>query len=307
MTALKGQNFRILVYDTAASKFKCVGMSTNCSITLGSNSEEASTKDDTGNAKKPEITSKNWQVSVESLDMQDIVSLLTAMRSFQKFTLLWDEVGTSDNQTPQVAAFARTGSAYLTDLSLTLNNRTNASKSLQFSGTGQLAKITSTPAYEVVTPSRSFTKGQYLRLFLGSDNTATPSKVICFPTDLSFHCSVSVESASTKDTTGDWEVQEPTDLTFDISTNAKVRGADTITSAVGGQGLADLQDIYEASLPVRFQIANVSGDNNRTKGPVLVEGSVVLSQLQIDSPNRQDSTYTATLNGWGDFEVASES
>ena len=201
MTALKGQNFRILVYDTTASKFKCVGMSTNCSITLGTNSEESSTKDDTGNAKKPEIVSKNWQVSVESLDMQDIVALLTAMRNFDKFTLLWDEVGTTDNQTPQGAAFARTGSAYLTDLSITLNNRTNCSKSLQFSGTGQLAKVTSTPAYEVVTPNRSFTKGQYLRLFLGSDNTNTPSKVISFPTDLSFHVSMSVESASTKDTT----------------------------------------------------------------------------------------------------------
>ena len=307
MATLKGQNFRILVYDTAASKFKCVGMSTNCSITLGSNSEEASTKDDTGSAKKPEITSKNWQVSVESLDMQDIASLLTAMRNFQKFTLLWDEVATTDNQTPQQAGFARTGSAYLTDLSITLNNRTNCSKSLQFSGTGQLAKITSAPAYEVVTPNRSFTKGQYLRLFLGDDNTATPSKVIAFPTDLSFHISMSVESASTKDTTGDWEVQEPTDLTFDISTNAKVRGADTITSSVGGQGLADLQDIYEASLPVKFQIANVSGDNNRTKGPVLVQGSVVLSQLQIDGQNRSDATYSATLNGWGDYEVPTPS
>lgn len=307
MAQLKGQNFRILTYDSAASKFKCIGMATNCSITLGTNSDSASTKDDVGSAKKDEITSKNWQVSVESLDMQDIVAILTAMKSFQKFTLLWDEVSTADNQSPVGAGFARTGSAYLTDLSLTLNNRTNCSKSLQFTGTGQLAKVTTTPAYEVVTPTRAFTKGQYLRLFLGDDNTATPSKVIAFPTDLSFHVSISVESASTKDTTGDWEIQEPTELSFDISTNAKVRGADTITSSVGGQALADLQDIYEASNPVKFQIANVSGDNNRTKGPVLVEGSVILSQLQIDGQNRSDATYSATLNGWGEYLIGSGS
>ena len=43
---LKGQNFRILTFDSTASKFKCVGMATNCTVTLTNNTDDASTKDD---------------------------------------------------------------------------------------------------------------------------------------------------------------------------------------------------------------------------------------------------------------------
>jgi hypothetical protein len=31
---------------------------------------------------------------------------------------------------------------------------------------------------------------------------------------------------------------------------------------------------------------------------------VVLTQLAINGPNRQNADYTATLNGYGDYEVA---
>ena len=50
MATLKGQNFRILTYDTTESKFKCIGMATNCTVTLNGNTEDASTKDDVSNA-----------------------------------------------------------------------------------------------------------------------------------------------------------------------------------------------------------------------------------------------------------------
>ena len=73
-----------------------------------------------------------------------------------------------------------------------------------------------------------------------------------------------------------------------------------------GQSLANLQDIYEAQSPVKFQIANVSGDNNRTKGTVIVEGSVIVSNLQINMPNRQSSDYTAQMNGYGNYTVGED-
>ena len=100
-------------------------------------------------------------------------------------------------------------------------------------------------------------------------------------------------------------MQEPTGLSFDISTSALVRSGDTITSAVGAQTLSDLQTIYESSSPVKFQIANVSGDNNRTKGSVIVSGSVVITALSIQSQDRNAVTYDATLNGYSDFTVGS--
>lgn len=303
MASLKGQNFRILTYDETASKFKCVGMATNCTVNLTANTDDASTKDDVGGAQKPEVTSKSWQVSVESLSVADTAAILTAIKNYLKFTLLWDEVATSDNQTPVEAGFARTGSAYLNDVTFNFNDRENASKSLQFTGVGQLAKITTTPAFEEITPSSAYTKGQFVRLFLGSDNSATPAKVIASAKSLSLHVSLSLEDATTKDTNGDWQVQEPTGISFDISSNALVRSGDTITSSVDGQSLSDIMDIYEASSPVKFQIANVSGANNRTKGTVLVSGSVIIASLSINAQNRQNATYDTTLNGYGEYTV----
>ena len=293
------------MYDTTASKFKCIAMASNATINLTANTDDASTKDDVGGAQKPTVTSKSWQVSVESFSMADIATLLTAVKNFTKFTLLWDEVATTDNQTPEEAGFARTGSAYLNDFTVNFNDRENSTKSIQFTGIGQLAKITTTPAFEAITPSSTYTKGQFVRLFLGSDNTTTPAAVIASAKSLSFHCSLSLEDSTTKDTTGDWQVQEPTGISFDISSNALVRSGDTITSSVGGQTLADLMDIYEASSPVKFQIANVSGDNNRTKGSVIVSGSVIISSLNITAGNRQTATYDCSLSGYGDYTVGS--
>ena len=303
MATLKGQNFRVLMYDTTASKFKCIAMASNATINLTANTDDASTKDDVGGAQKPTVTSKSWQVSVESFSMADIATLLTAVKNFIKFTLLWDEVSNTDNQTPEEAGFARTGSAYLNDFTVNFNDRENSTKSIQFTGVGQLAKVTTTPAFEEITPSSTYTKGQFVRLFLGSDNTATPAKVIASAKSLSLHVSLSLEDATTKDTTGDWQVQEPTGMSFDISSNALVRSGDTITSSVDGQSLSDIMDIYEASSPVKFQIANVSGANNRTKGTVIVSGSVIIASLSINAQNRQNATYDTTLNGYGEYTV----
>ena len=100
---LKGQNFRILTFDSTASKFKCVGMATNCTVTLTNNTEDGNTKDDVGMAAKPIMTSQGWSVSVESLDVSDAAAMLTAIKSLTPFTLMWDETSTSDNQTGEQA------------------------------------------------------------------------------------------------------------------------------------------------------------------------------------------------------------
>lgn len=299
---LKGQNFRILTYDTTASKFKCVGMATSCTVNLNTNTEEASTKDDVGMASKPTVISQAWSVQVESLNVSDAAALLTAIKSLAPFTLLWDETSTTDNQTPEEADFARIGTAYLNDVTFNFNDRENASKSLQFTGSGELTKVTSTPAFEAIALG-SYTKGQFVRLFLGSDNTTTPAAVIAAAKTLSLHVSMTLENATTKDTPGTWEIQEPTGLAYDISTSALIRGNDTITSLVGAQNIADLQDIYEAGTPVKWQIANVSGANQRTKGAVIASGSVIISSLVLNGPNRQNADYQATLNGYGAYTV----
>ena len=295
---LKGQNFRIY------SGTSVIGMATGCTVTLNSNTDDANTKDDVGMASKPTVISKSWSVSVESLSVADVGAMLTAIKSLTPFTLMWDESSTTDNQTAEGATFARTGQAYLNDCTFNFNDRENSTKSLQFTGIGPLAEVATTPT---ITPvdAGSYTKGQFVRLFLSSDNTTTPAAVIAAAKQLSLHVSLTLDDATTKDTTGDWQVQEPTGLTYDISTTALMRSGDTITSQVAGKTIADLEDIYEASNPVKWQIANVSGANQRTKGAVIASGSVIIATLTLNGPNRQNADYTANLNGYGAYTVGS--
>ena len=303
MATLKGQNFRICIFDTTASKYKVIGMATGCTVTLTNNTEDSSHKDIVGAAAMPVTISKSWSVSCDSLNVADAAAMLTAIKSMQPMTLMWDETATSDNQTRAKATFARKGSAYLNDVTFNFNDRENSTKSLQFTGSGPLQSVGSSEATEVISIG-SYSKGQFVRLFLGSDNTAAPSTVIGAAKTLSLHVSLSMEDATTKDTTGEWQIQEPTALNYDISTGALVRSGDTITSQVGAKALADLETIYEAGTPVKWKIANVGGDNNRTASSTIVSGSVILTQLSINGPNRQNADYTATLNGYGDYTVA---
>ena len=303
MGTLKGQNFRICIYDATAEKYKVIGMATGCTVTLNNNTDDASHKDIVGAAAMPTVISKSWQVSCDSLNVADAAATLTAIKAMQPMTLMWDETATSDNQTRAKATFARKGSAYLNDVTFNFNDRENSTKSLQFQGSGPLQIVAASEATEVI-PLGSYTKGQFVRLFLGSDNTAAPSTVIAAAKSLSLHVSLTLEDATTKDTAGDWQIQEPTALSYDISTGALMRSGETITSQVGAKSLADIEAIYEAGTPVKWKIANVGGDNNRTASSTIVSGSVILTQLTLNGPNRQNADYTANLNGYGEYTVA---
>ena len=302
MATLKGQNFRICIFDTTASKYKVIGMATGCTVTLTNNTENGTHKDVVGAADIPVTASKGWSVNVDSLNVADAAAMLTAIKAMEPMTLMWDETATTDNQTRAKATFARKGSAYLNDATFQFDDRTNSTKALQFTGSGPLQTVAASEATEVI-PLGSYTKGQFVRLFLGSDNTAAPSTVIGAAKTLSLHVSLQMESATTKDTTGDWDVQTPVGLSYDISTGALVRSGETITSAVGAKGLADLETIYEAGTPVKWKIANTSGDNNRTASSTIISGSVVLQTLTINGPNRANADYTAQLQGYGDYTV----
>ena len=313
MGTLKGQNLRILVFDhtetpegdgaTPYDVFKVIGMATSCTITLNNNLDNASHKDIVGMAPMPQVMSKSWQVQVESLNVGDTAAMLTAIKSMQPMTLMWDETSTTDNQTRVKASFARKGQAFLSDATFTFDNRTNAQKSLQFSGTGALETVPATDAVEVISLG-SYTKGETVRLFLSSDNTAAPSAVLAAARRLSLHVSLTLEDSSTKDTTGAWLYQQPTELNYDISTSGLVRSGETITSQVAGKSYGDIQTLYENGTPFKWKIANVSGANNRTAGSAIVSGSLQIATLTQNDPNRADSEFTMNANGYGEFTVA---
>ena len=251
------------------------------------------------------LPSKSTQIQVESLNVLDMATMLTAIKNMTPFTLMWDETSTTDNQSALQADLSRYGQFYLTDATFTFNDRENSAKNLQFISTGAIRGTSFGDITTTVVSNGSYTKGQFVRLFLSSDNTTAPAKVIAAAKSLSLHVSMTLEDATTKDTTGNWQIQEPTGLSYDISTSALVRGNDTITSAVAAQDLASIESIYEAGTPVKWKICNVSGANQRTAGSVIASGSVLLTQLTLNGPNRQNATYDAQLTGYGAYTVGS--
>ena len=303
MGTLKGQNVRLCLWDVTAEKYRVIGMSTGCQITFNNNTDNSTHKDIVGLAAMPVTTSKSWQASVDSLNVADTAAILTAIKAMQPMTLMWDETSTTDNQTREKATWARKGQAYLSDCTFVFDNRTNSTKQLQFSGTGPLETVGSSEATDVIAIG-SYTKGETVRLFMSGDNTATPTSVLAAARSLQLHVSVALEDATTKDTTGEWVYQEPTELSYDISTTALVRSGETITSSVGAKTYADIQTLYEAGTPFKWKIANVSGDNNRTASSTIVSGSCLVTQLTQNDPNRQSSDYTMQANGYGLYEVA---
>ena len=56
MATLKGQNFRIMVYDTTTTKFKVIGMATGCTVNLQNNTDPGGHKDIVGAAAMPTVT-----------------------------------------------------------------------------------------------------------------------------------------------------------------------------------------------------------------------------------------------------------
>lgn len=296
---LKGQNLRVLLRHGSETKYKVVAKSTSCTINITVNTEDASHKDIVSSAAMPTATSIAWNVQVESLDVTDMAAILQAIKEGTAFDLAWTETTTDNNQTPVDTFAAMTGVAYLNDATFTFNDRENSTKQIQFTGTGGLSSYNFQEPFEIISVDNNFTKGQFVRLFI----TNGEQMAIAAAKGLTFHVSVQLETSTTKDTEGMWAVQEPVGLSYDISTNALVRSNDTITSSVPGASADNMQYLIRQGTTVPFQIANVSGVNNRTKGTILVSGDALITNFELNAPNRQVASYTVQMQGYGDYTV----
>lgn len=141
MGIIKGQNLRVMVGG------KCIAMATSCQIHIGTQLEDASTKDSTGDWQEQEVTGLNWDVTTDSLVTledngtngelpQDLMSLIINKTKVQ---LTFDQTSGTNNRTAQNSAIKRTGYAYLTDYNLTAPNRQNSTLNCKFTGTGALS------------------------------------------------------------------------------------------------------------------------------------------------------------------------
>lgn len=296
---LKGQNLRVLLRHGNETKYKVVAKSTSCTINITVNTEDASHKDIVSSAAMPTATSIAWNVQVESLDVTDMAAILQAIKEGTAFDLAWTETATTDNQEPDGTDLVKTGKAFLNDAVFTFNDRENSTKQIQFTGTSSLGTSDLLEHTETITVDNNFTKGQFVRLFITNDE----QMVIAAAKGLTFHVSVQLETSTTKDTEGMWAVQEPVGLSYDISSNALVRSNDNIASSVPGASAGDMQDLIVQGATVPFQIANVSGSNNRTKGTILVSGNALITSFELSAPNRQVASYTVQMQGYGDYTV----
>jgi hypothetical protein len=141
MGTIKGQNLRVMVGG------KCIAMATSCQIHIGTQLEDSSTKDSTGDWQEQEVTGLNWDVTTDSLVTledngtngelpQDLMSLIINKTKVQ---LTFDQTSGTNNRTAQDSAIKRTGYAYLTDYNLTAPNRQNSTLNCKFTGTGALS------------------------------------------------------------------------------------------------------------------------------------------------------------------------
>lgn len=141
MGTIKGQNLRVMVGG------KCVAMATSCTIHVAAQTEDSSTKDDTGDWAENEVVGLSWDCSTDSLvTLSDNgtngelpVDLLSLIINKTKVQLTFDTTAGTNNRTGQNSAIKKSGYAYLTDYSLTAPNRQNSTLTCQFSGTGALS------------------------------------------------------------------------------------------------------------------------------------------------------------------------
>ena len=141
MATIKGQNLRVMVGG------KCIAMATNCTFHISAQVESASTKDDANDFEVNEVTGLSWDAQTDSLvtltdngvNGELPTDLMSLIINKTKVTLTFDQTAGTNNRTGQNSAIKRSGEAYLTDYSISAQNRQNSQLSCQFSGTGPLS------------------------------------------------------------------------------------------------------------------------------------------------------------------------
>lgn len=141
MATIKGQNLRVMVGG------KCIAMATSCTFHISAQTESASTKDDANDFEVNEVVGLSWDASTDSLitltdngtngelptDLMSLIINKTAV------TLSFDTTAGTNNRTGQNSAIKKSGTAYVTDYSITAQNRANSTLSVQFTGSGPLS------------------------------------------------------------------------------------------------------------------------------------------------------------------------
>lgn len=134
-------------------------------------------------------------------------------------------------------------------------------------------------------------KGQNLRVMVDG-------KCIAMATSCTFHISAQLEDSSTKDSTGDWQEQEVTGLSWDASTDSLVVLTDNGT---GGELSIDLMSLIINKTAVTLTFDQTAGTNNRVGQDATIKrtGQAYLTDYSLTAPNRANSSLTCQFTGNG--------
>lgn len=134
-TKLMGQQFR--VFENSDK----IDGAVSCQVTITQNMEDASTKDTTGSFTEETVESRSWQVQVEDKNgtYTALRTLLSAIKSMTAKTVGFDRTAGTENGTAQNETWAKSGQAYLSDLTIVANNRQSIQVTRQYTGSGALS------------------------------------------------------------------------------------------------------------------------------------------------------------------------
>ena len=141
MATIKGQNLRVMVDG------KCIAMATSCQFHIAAQTEDTSSKDDTGDWQSNEVTGLSWDASTDSLvtltdngtNGELPTDLMSLIINKTEVTLTFDQTAGTNNRVAQDSAIKRSGNAYLVDYALTAPNRANSTLTCKFTGNGPLS------------------------------------------------------------------------------------------------------------------------------------------------------------------------
>lgn len=123
-------------------------------------------------------------------------------------------------------------------------------------------------------------------------------KCIAMATSCQFHISAQMEDASIKDSTGDFQEQEVTGLSWDAQTDSLVTLED---NGSNGELPQDILSLIINKTKVTLTFDQTAGANNRVGQNSVIKktGDAYVSDVQITAQNRQNSTMTVQFQGTG--------
>lgn len=125
-------------------------------------------------------------------------------------------------------------------------------------------------------------KGQNLRIFLNN-------VVIAAAQQCQLSVNLDVKQISTKDDTDDFARNIALKLSWSVSANG------VVTNDPDRNDVASLMD--RIGQTVRVELATASGNQNSDMGEQLLAGDAIISDVQVQANNEEESTYSVQLTG----------